>query len=111
MRYRLTAPHYLRHGPGRSQWHAADTEVEWGGVPSSAMEPLDDEAKTQIAKYKPRGFDINSIFPAPSLPGAVPPETQLYPHDEAKQRAMRERTAKARAAALAKRQEKAKETA
>lgn len=105
-RYRLTAPHYLAPKKGLSQHFPAGVEVDWDGVPSSAMEPLDAAARAAIAKHKPRGFDINSIAPLsrPSLPGAGDEASTLYPGDPLKQQAMRDRTAKARAAAAAKRE-------
>lgn len=109
MRYRLTAPHYI--GPrGHEQYQPTGAEIEWNGVPSSNMEPLDDEARAALAKYKPRRFDINQLI-APVPPRSVenPPDeaAQLYPSDPVKQKAMRERMAKVREAKAAKKDEAA----
>lgn len=106
MRYRLTAPHYLK-----DTYYPAGAEVEWRGVPSSNMEALDDGARAALKKFKPRGFDINVLAPMTpppkSLPGSGDEASVVYPSDPAKQQAMRERTAKARAAAAAAREAKA----
>lgn len=104
MRYRLTAPHYLGL-KGQQQYYPEGAEVEWRGHPSSNMEALDDEARAQIAKYKPRGFDINVMAPMPPPRSVDKPQdeaAELYPADPVKQRAMRERMAKVREARAAK---------
>lgn len=100
MRYRLTAPHYLV-----DTYYDTNAEVEWRGPPSSNMEPLDDEARAAVKKFKPRGFDINQLVPPAAPRSAEKPQdeaAQVYASDPVKQQAMRDRMAKVSEAKAAK---------